>query len=198
MNRTGAICKADDGVLGLKDFDLITPENEEILNQAIEKEVIFAKENKKTNSCQARFKLIATANSKEARIVSNNPDIVNQQIEINKKFFDLIFVIRDIKLNEENNKKIEELNYIKDYLIYAESINVAISDRIKQKMVNSLFELSEKYDEKKFLQKVEPKGLIQLMVRLSKASAQISLKREVLEDDVKEAQRIIARSFFAI
>lgn len=226
--QLGAIPKADNGILGLKEFQNISNENLEILNYAIENEVIYIKKGKKSYSAETRFKLIATASSKETRIVSSKPEIINQQVSINKDLFDIIFIVRDIQrkeiqttqekqqiyiqeelskdsyelnsiLNKSKKGKInQELNYIKDYLIYTENFSVNLSDRMKKELVSALLNIKEKYDEKKFLKKVEPKELIQVMVRLAKANARLSLRRDVNEEDVKEAQKIIVRSFFAI
>ena len=96
----GSIPKADNGILGLREFQNINDENLEILNYAIENEVIYTKERKKNYSAETRFKLISTVSSKEARIVSNKPEIINQQISFNKDFFDIIFIVRDIQKKE--------------------------------------------------------------------------------------------------
>ncbi|MBN2881003.1 hypothetical protein JXM83_03030 [Candidatus Woesearchaeota archaeon] len=225
--KIGLIPKADNGILALKDFELISSENLDLLKTAFDKKTIYTKSGKKIASHDTRIKLLATSNTKEKRFVSNKPEIVKEQILIPDESLNLFhikffcreieekesssssvpkqnIIIDDFKNESEMNQKLahhsenrteEEMNFIQDYLLYAESFDTSFNVRLKESVVGFVERLNEAYNENKFLFKPDEKLLVKVLIRLAEANAKLYLRSEVRKEDIIEAEKIIASSF---
>lgn len=215
--HSGLIGKAHGKVLCLKDFEDLSESDTEYLKTAIEKKAIFFSEGEDIYSEDADFKLLAIAGTREQRFVSNSPDILNQQIPVDKdlqKMFNLRFICRNIKRDLSGIKDIvtndsivesiakipekDEMNeneYMRRYMSYAQHFDVNFNELLNDHIVNFSEKLDSLYDQRKFIAKPDKAEVVKTVFRLAIANARLSMRKNVLIEDLVEAEKIVTYSF---
>ena len=83
---------------------------------------------------------------------------------------------------------IKDMEFIKDYVDFAEQVDVEFPKELERQVVDFSTEL--KKDEKKYLIEISPRVVIGL-IRLSKAAARMELRKIVAKEDIDKAEEII-------
>jgi DNA replicative helicase MCM subunit Mcm2 (Cdc46/Mcm family) len=229
--HSGLIPKADGKLLCLKDFEDMNGVDAEFFKIAMDKKVIFIAHEDKSFSEDANMNVLAVASTKELRFVSNSPDILNQQVPINKdvqSYFHLRFICRNITRNLSGLKEIsdnqsrksedftfnrnsndsimnqitalqdknvvDEQEYIKKYISYAQKIDVSFNEKLNDHIVHFSEKLDTLYDPRKFVAKPDKENIVKLVMRLAKANAKLGLRRDIIIEDLMEAEMIVTYS----
>lgn len=229
--HSGLIPKADGKLLCLKDFEDMNGVDAEFFKIAMDKKVIFIAHEDKSFSEDANVNILAVAGTRELRFVSNSPDILNQQVPVNKEvqaYFHLRFICRNITRNlsglkeiSENKSRqsedftfnrnsndsimnqitalrdknvVDEQEYIKKYISYAQKMDVAFNEKLGDHIVHFSEKLDTLYDPRKFVTKPDKESVAKLVVRLAKANARLGLRRDVTIEDLQEAEMIVTYS----
>ena len=83
---------------------------------------------------------------------------------------------------------IKDMEFIKDYVEFAEQVDVDFPKEFEKQVVNFSTEL--KKDEKKYLVEISPRMVIGL-IRIAKAAARMELRKTVKKEDIDKAEEII-------
>ena len=199
----GLLPMANEGICCIDELNLMKKTDYAALYSAMEKGFITYDKANKHFQLDAKVRVIATSNPKGDRFVGNIISILKQQIPFDSALltrFHLVFLIRKpglerfaritkkIVQNDKMKVNIKDMEFIKDYVDFAEQVDVEFPKEFEKQVVNFSTEL--KKDEKKYLVEISPRMVIGLM-RLAKASARMELRKTVVKEDIDKAEEII-------
>jgi len=199
----GLLPMANEGICCIDELNLMKRTDYAALYSAMEKGIITYDKANKHFQLDAKVRVIATSNPKGDRFVGNIISILKQQIPFDSALltrFHLVFLIRKpglerfakitkkIVQNDKMKVNIKDMEFIKDYVDFAEQVDVEFPKEFEKQVVDFSTEL--KKDEKKYLIELSPRIVIGLM-RLSKASARMELRKTVKKEDIDKAEEII-------
>lgn len=205
--RAGALVLASGGMVQLDEFDKLSNENKEHLNQALEHGKVSINKANFSISVSAKTSVLAAANPKNSNFIPTNSLISQFNIVATTlSRFDLIFAIVD-KIDEVRDRltakhmlKIHSGNYsdnfslepefVKKYIAYArKNIQPVLTEKVRTKIEDyyTFVRLDSKIRE---VNPITPR-VINNIVRLSEANAKMRLSNVVEEIDVE-----VARSLF--
>lgn len=201
----GLLPLADKGLCAVDELNLMQEKDRASLYNAMEKGFISYDKGGKHYKFDARVSVIATANPKGDRFVGWTLDTLKKQLPFDSALltrFHLVFLVRkpDIEQFVEISKKIlrndkqkttkGDEQFIKDYIEYAEKIDVKIPKHLEKQIVDIIAEI--KKNEKKYLIDISPR-IVLGFVRLAKASARMHLCENVEQADVDLVKEIVLR-----
>ncbi len=199
----GLLPMANEGICCIDELNLMKRTDYAALYSAMEKGFITYDKANKHFQLDAKVRVIATSNPKGDRFVGNIMSILKQQIPFDSALltrFHLVFLIRKpglerfakitkkIVQNDKIKVSIKDMEFIKEYVDFAEQVDVEFPKEFEKQVVNFSTEL--KRDEKKYLVEISPRIVIGLM-RLAKASARMELRKTVKKEDIDKAEEII-------
>lgn len=199
----GLLPMANDGICCIDELNLMKKTDYAALYSAMEKGFITYDKANKHFQLDAKVRVIATSNPKGDRFVGNIISILKQQIPFDSALltrFHLVFLIRKpglerfaritkkIVQNDKMKVNINDMEFIKDYVDFAEQVDVEFPKEFEKQVVDFSTEL--KKNEKKYLIEISPRLVIGLM-RLAKAAARMELRKTVTKEDIDKAEEII-------
>ena len=199
----GLLPMANEGICCIDELNLMKRTDYAALYSAMEKGFITYDKANKHFQLDAKVRVIATSNPKGDRFVGNIISILKQQIPFDSALltrFHLVFLIRKpglerfakitekIVRDDKMKVNIKDMEFIKDYVDFAEQVDVEFPKELEKQVVDFSTEL--KKDEKKYLIEISPRIVIGLM-RLAKAAARMELRKTVTKEDVDKAEEII-------
>jgi len=199
----GLLPMANEGICCIDELNLMKRADYAALYSAMEKGFITYDKANKHFQLDAKVRVIATSNPKGDRFVGNIISILKQQIPFDSALltrFHLVFLIRrpglerfakitkKIVQNDKMKVSIKDMEFIKDYVDFAEQVDVEFPKEFEKQVVDFSTEL--KKDEKKYLIEISPRIVIGLM-RLAKAAARMELRKIVKKEDIDKAEEII-------
>lgn len=202
----GLLPLADGGVCAIDELNLMKDEDRASLYNAMEKGFIVYNKGRKHINIPANVKIIATANPKKDKFISDSPIAIKAQLPFESALlsrFHLVFIIRKHSINDfkEISKRIIEntssknnneiLGFIKDYLDYAADQNVELPKNVEKLIVDFIADIKE--HEKNYIIDVTPRLVIGI-VRLVKAKARIALRKQAEIDDFQFVRNIFETS----
>lgn len=203
----GLIPLAHKGLCCIDELNLMKKGDMAALYSAMEKGFITYNKGGNNKKILSEIKLQATANPTGDRFVGKSLSVLKQQLPFDSALltrFHLVFVIRKPNTRELVNiaKKIvrstsiklrqEDIDYIKDYVAFANKITVTFDNRFET-MVTQFIE-NAKYNESKYIVDVGPR-MVHGIMRLSQAYARMELRSKVTQIDVKKAIELMEQSF---
>ena len=204
----GLLPLADKGVCCIDELNLMQNKDRAALLNAMEKGFITYDKANKHKKLQARIRILATANPKGDRFVGKTPSILKQQINFDSALltrFHLMFLIKkpdakefrqiteSIVLTKQPVIKKADVDFIADYVAYAEDLEVEIPLEYKKHVVEFVQRLKNK--EKAFIMEITPRLVIGV-IRMARASARMNLRSKVAIDDVERVKEIITDALF--
>lgn len=205
--QKGLLPLADNGLCCIDELNLMKEENRAGLYNAMEKGFVTYDKGGHHFRFDARVKVLSTANPIGDEFSGKKLDELKKQMPFDSALlsrFHLLFLIRkpDLKKFKKIAEKIaeqkktelsqEESNFIKDYIEYADRIDVRdISKSLQNKIVDIITEI--KKNEGKYLIEVSPRIIIGFM-RLCKALAKMNLRDEVSDEDINIVKEILRKS----
>ena len=204
----GLLPLADKGICCIDELNLMQNKDRAALLNAMEKGFIAYDKANKHKKLQARIRLLATANPKGNRFVGKTPSILKQQIDFDSALltrFHLMFLIKkpdakefrqiteSIVLTKQPVIKKADVDFIADYVAYAEDLEVEIPLEYKKHVVEFVQRLKNK--EKSFIMEITPRLVIGI-IRMARASARMNLRSKVAIDDVERVKEIITAALF--
>jgi replicative DNA helicase Mcm len=202
----GLLPLAHKGMCCIDELNLMKPRDRGALLNAMEKGFVTYDKGTAHKNIPAEVRVLATANPKGDRFVGDTLDFLKEQMPFDAALlsrFHIVFFIRRPSKTEFTQitkhiitKKQEPINttdveFIKEYVTYASSIDVAF-DKNLEPMVTSFFD-DLKAHEKNYLIELSPR-LVLGVVRMAKARARMELRTKVNHEDVKEVLETFRRS----
>ena len=199
----GLLPMANEGICCIDELNLMKRTDYAALYSAMEKGFITYDKANKHFKLDAKVRVVATSNPKGDRFVGNIISILKQQIPFDSALltrFHLVFLIRKpglerfakitkkIVQNDKMKVSIKDMEFIKDYVEFAEQVDVDFPKEFEKQVVNFSTEL--KKDEKKYLVEISPRMVIGL-IRIAKAAARMELRKTVKKEDIDKAEEII-------
>jgi len=199
----GLLPMANGGICCIDELNLMKRTDYAALYSAMEKGFITYDKANKHFQLDAKVRIIATSNPKGDRFVGNILDILKQQIPFDSALltrFHLVFLIRKpgierfakitkkIVQNDKMKVNLKDMEFIKNYVDFAEQVDVEFPKEFEKQVVNFSTEL--KKDEKKYLVEISPRMVIGL-IRIAKAAARMELRKTVKKEDIDKAEEII-------
>ncbi len=199
----GLLPMANNGICCIDELNLMKRADYAALYSAMEKGFITYDKANKHFQLDAKVRVIATSNPKGDRFVGNIISILKQQIPFDSALltrFHLVFLIRKpglerfakitkkIVQNDKMKVSIKDMEFIKDYVDFAEQVDVEFPKEFEKQVVE--FSTKLKKDEKKYLIEISPRLVIGL-IRIAKASARMELRKTVKKEDIDKAEEII-------
>ena len=199
----GLLPMANNGICCIDELNLMKKTDYAALYSAMEKGFITYDKANKHFQLDAHVRVIATSNPKGDRFVGNIISILKQQIPFDSALltrFHLVFLIRKpglerfakitkkIVQNDKMKVSIKDMEFIKDYVDFAEQVDVEFPKEFEKQVVE--FSTKLKKDEKKYLIEISPRLVIGL-IRIAKASARMELRKTVKKEDIDKAEEII-------
>ena len=160
----------------------------------------------KHETFETKINVLASANPRQDKFIGVRIEDLKKQIPFDPALltrFHLVFLIKTPgvtqfseiakRIVEGDKKKVDkmDLNFIKDYIDYAQQVKVEFPKEFQQDVVEFSKELKEK--ESNFLVEVSPRMIIGL-IRLAKAAARLELRNKVDKADLEKAKEIIKTS----
>ena len=199
----GLLPMVHNGICCIDELNLMKKTDYAALYSAMEKGFITYDKANKHFQLDAHVRIIATSNPKGDRFVGNIIEILKKQIPFDSALltrFHLVFLIRrpglerfariteKIVQDDKVKVSIKDMEFIKDYVDFAEQVDVEFPKELEKQVVEFSTEL--KKDEKKYLIEISPRIVIGL-IRLSKAAARMELRKTVTKEDIDKAEEII-------
>jgi len=199
----GLLPMANNGICCIDELNLMKKTDYAALYSAMEKGFITYDKANKHFQLDAHVRVIATSNPKGDRFVGNIISILKQQIPFDSALltrFHLVFLIRKpglerfakitkkIVQNDKMKVSIKDIECIKDYVDFAEQVDVEFPKEFEKQVVE--FSTKLKKDEKKYLIEISPRLVIGL-IRIAKASARMELRKTVKKEDIDKEEEII-------
>lgn len=204
----GLLPMADNGICCVDELNLMRLRDRGSLLNAMEKGFVTYDKGNKHIKLDARISLLATANPKGDKFVGRTPDTWLKQIPFDPALlsrFHLVFFLRrpgtkefiniakKIVSERTKNLDINDALFIRDYVVFSQMIDVGFDEKLKRQIVE--FATKLKKDEKKFLVEVSPRLVLGIM-RLTKASARMELRRVVEQKDLKKVFKLYEKSLY--
>jgi len=204
----GLLPKADQGICCIDELNLMQNKDRASLYSAMEKGFVSYDKGSKHLRMDANIRILATANPKLDRFVGRTIDVLKEQLPFDEALlsrFNLVFLIRYPSTKDFLNitRKIvsqdptilvnEDINFIKEYVNFAEDIKVEFPKEFEQEVVDFIEYLKE--NENNFLIRIGPRTVIGF-IRLCKASARLNLRNEVTRGDLDKVKQIFEEALF--
>ncbi len=203
----GLLPMADKGICCIDELNLLKKEDVGSLYNAMEKGFVTYDKGGKSTKFDARVRVLATANPKGDRF-SENLTKIKSQLPFDQALlsrFHLIFFIKKpskekfltitkkILSQEKTEIKNDDKQFIKEYIEYAESINVSFDKSLEKEIL--LFVDRIKDEEKKFLVEISPRLVVGIM-NMAKARAKMFLRSKVSSEDLEYVLEIVKKSLY--
>ena len=204
----GLLPKADQGLCCIDELNLMQNKDRASLYSAMEKGFISYDKGSKHIRMDTNVRILATANPKIDRFVGRTLDVLKEQVPFDEALlsrFNLVFLIRqpDVKEFMDITRKIvsddptvlvnEDMNFIKEYVNFAEDIKVEFPKMFEKDIVNFIEYL--KRNEEQFVVKIGPRTVIGF-IRLCKANARMNLRNEVRRSDIEKVKNLFEEALF--
>ncbi len=201
--KPGLLVEADDGLALIDELNLLKKEDLAGLYSAMEKGFVTYDKKGRHERHDARVRVLATANPKGDRFIGRDVKFLRTQLPFEDALlsrFHLVFLVR-----KPSGKELEAITrkivrqdvraladgdaaFVKEYVRYAEKLNVQFDDRYESMVVDFIERL--KREERNFLVEVGPRTVIGV-IRLAKAHARARLSRTTSADDLEAAMRLV-------
>ena len=106
----------------------------------------------------------------------------------NESIIDQITRLKDQNL-------VDEQEYIRKYMSFVQDIDVHFNEKLNDHIVQFSEKLDSLYDPRKFIAQPDKANVVRIVLRLAKANARLSMRSEVMIEDLVEAQKIVTYSF---
>ncbi len=204
----GLLPRADQGICCIDELNLMKNRDRASLYSAMEKGFVSYDKGTKHLRMDANIRILATANPKLDKFVGRTIDVLKEQLPFDEALlsrFNLVFLIRYPSMEGflEITKKIvsqdptilvnEDINFIKEYVNFAEDIKVDFPKEFEKEVVDFIEHL--KKNEDNFLVRIGPRTVIGF-IRLCKASARLNLRNEVMRKDLDKVKKIFEDALF--
>lgn len=204
--RMGLLPSANEGLCAIDELNTIKIKDYPQLYNAMEKGFVAYDSPRRHMHFNAKVKVLASATPKTGQLVGRITDILKQQIPFEPELmtkFHLCFIIRRPSMDEfkditrtivkDHNKEVkkEDIDFIRGYIGYAESMSVDFPKMLEEEIVTLATEL--KKNEIRYLVSITPRT-IRGLIRLAKASARMELRKEVTEKDIRKVRTILKKS----
>lgn len=204
----GLLPMADNGIACIDELNLMKPRDRGSLLNAMEKGFVSYDKGNKHLKLDARVSVLATANPKGDRFVGRTKDTWLKQIPFDPALisrFHIVFFIRKFGteqfkniakqiVNQEHlNMEINDYLFIRDYIEFSRLVEVSFNDNLKKQIVD--FAAKLKKDEPEFLVEVTPR-LILGIVRFTKASARMELRKTVIQSDLDKIFKLFENALY--
>ncbi len=198
----GLLPMADGGICAIDELNLMEHKERASLYNAMEKGFVTYDKSGKHYRFEANVRVLATANPKGDKFRARSVGELKKQLPFDPALisrFHLVFLIRKPNVEEfrkitskilKNNNKVNkgDIEFIKDYINYAENIEVSLPRKFEKQIED--FVESIKIAEDKYLVEVSPRIVIGF-VRMAKASARVKLKNKVEQEDIDLVIKIV-------
>lgn len=206
----GLLPLANEGLCAIDELNMIKSKDYAALYSAMEKGFVSYDSARKHLRFNAKVKVLANATPKTGQLVGRITDILKQQIPFEPELitkFHLSFIIRRPSMEEfkeitrtivkdqKKEAKKEDIDFIRGYIGYAESITIDFPKMLEEEVVTLVTEL--KRNELRYLVSITPRTIAGL-IRLAKASARMELRKEVSEKDIRKVKAILKKSLEVI
>jgi DNA replicative helicase MCM subunit Mcm2 (Cdc46/Mcm family) len=205
----GLLPMADGGLCCIDELNLLKDRDRAGLLNAMEKGFVSYDKGNKHIQVEADVKILGTANPKGDQFKGWDVESLKKQVPFDPALltrFHLVFLIRrpDTEEFKEISKKIvsgdrrevteAEQEFVKDYIEYANSLNVTFDDELEPMVTGFVEEI--KQEEEKYLMDVSPRLVVGAM-RLAKASARLNLRRKTSRKDLRRVLDLMKESLVA-
>ncbi len=202
----GLLPLAHEGIAIIDELNLMKSEDRASLYNAMEKGFVTYDKAGQHRTFDAKVNVLASANPKKDKFIGVRVEDLKNQVPFDSALvtrFHLVFLIKrpGVVQFSEIAKKIAEqsknktnprnLQFIKDYVDYAKTIDVEFPKNFQKEVVEFSKEL--KQNENNYLVEISPRMIIGL-IRLAKASARVDLRNKVEKHDLEKAKDIIKTS----
>ncbi len=197
----GLLVEAHEGVALIDELNLLKKEDRAGLYSAMEKGFVTLDKGGKHEKFDAQVRVLATANPKADRFVGKDLKFLKTQLPFDEALlsrFHLLFLLRKAtgkeletitrKIVRNDVRELEDgdARFVKEYVAYAEKLNVAFDDRYESMIVDFI----EQAKKRETLVEVGPRTVIGI-IRLAKAFARVRLSRHVSADDVEGSLKLL-------
>ena len=204
----GLLPRADQGICCIDELNLMQRKDRASLYSAMEKGFVSYDKGSKHLRMDANIRVLATANPKLDKFVGRRIELLKEQLPFDDALisrFNLVFLIRYPSMEGFLNitRKIvsqdptilvnEDINFIKEYVNFAEDIKVDFPKEFEREVVDFIEYL--KKNEDNFLVRIGPRTVIGF-IRLCKASARLELRNQVMESDLEKVKNIFEKALF--
>ncbi len=199
--KPGLLVQADEGFALIDELNLLKKEDRAGLYSAMEKGFITIDKGGRHERHDARVRVLATANPPGDRFTPLKS--LREQLPFDEALlsrFHLLFLVRKPGVRELGRitKRIVrgesagvgdgDARFIREYVGYAEKLNVAFDETHESRIVAFIERLKAREDE--FIVEVGPRTVIGI-IRVAKAYARSRLSRHTNADDVEQAMRLV-------
>lgn len=198
----GLLPMADGGICAIDELNLMESKERASLYNAMEKGFVTYDKSGEHYKFQARVRVLSTANPKGDEFKDGTLGELKKQLPFDPALlsrFHLVFLIRkpDVEqfmkitkriIRRKKNAKSKDEDFIRDYVKYAENIDVSVPEKFEKEIMNFVEEI--KKNEDKFLIEVSPR-LVLGFLRLAMASARMRLDNKVKKEDIDLVKRIV-------
>ncbi|MBU0756858.1 MAG: hypothetical protein KKF44_02230 [Nanoarchaeota archaeon] len=204
----GLLPRADGGLCAIDELNLMKREDYAYLYSAMEKGFISYDKANKSMKIKTNVRVLATANPKGDKFVGKMVETLKKQLPFESALlsrFHIVFLVRKpgvegflhitkkILKDEKDAPLKEDIEFIRDYISFAEEINVTFPKKLESAVVDFIEKIKKYEDE--FIIEVTPRIVIGIM-RLCKANARMHLRKEVTEADFVKVRNIVKESLF--
>lgn len=197
--QRGLLPRANNGICCIDELNLMKKEDRAALYSAMEKGFVTYDKKGTHEKVDAQVRVLATANPVGDKFVGQSLAVFKDQLPFDSALltrFHMTFVVREpskerlvsiakkIVRNKQVKLREEDVNYIKDYITYANTKPVAF-DTQYEKNVTDFIEETKSNEALTFVD-VGPR-IVHGVMRVAQAHARLHLREKVNSDDVNEA-----------
>ncbi|RMF06094.1 hypothetical protein D6764_03110 [Candidatus Woesearchaeota archaeon] len=202
----GLLPQADGGICCIDELNLMKQSDRAALYNAMEKGFVTYDKGDQHFTMKARVRVLASANPKGDKFAGKFVDTLKKQLPFDSALltrFHLVFMIRKpdmrgfveitrkIVRNDSKKLRDEDAEFIKEYVAYAEKVDVQFPKKFEKEVINFVKEI--KKDEKRYLIEISPRLVVGFM-RMAKASARLHLRDKVEKEDIEHVKDIVRTS----
>jgi DNA replicative helicase MCM subunit Mcm2 (Cdc46/Mcm family) len=202
----GILPMTNNGVLCVQNLELGKKQVRTPLIDAMEKGRVSYERKDFSGNFKANIRVVATAGPTGVRFIIKPVELIKRQIPFDISFlsrFHVVFLLREntnIKsmhkhLASQFRIKQEDVNFIKNYIEFCRSKKIEYDEKFDS-LINRFIEIIKK-DENQFLVSLTQKTVASI-IKLAKARAALQLRENVIEQDVKEAIKILRDSLYSV
>ena len=202
----GLLPMADKGLCCIDELNLMKKDDRASLYNAMEKGFVTYDKASHHYRFDARIKVLATANPKGDEFTGDSISDFKKSLPFDPALlsrFHVVFFVRKPRIDEfiaiaeqivEGTQKMfqePDIEFIKDYIVAAEKINVEFDPRFKNEI--KIFAGDVRIHEDELLINVTPRIVVGIM-RLAMACARMELKNKVEKEDIRRAIEVFEAS----